>query len=73
MMLAGEDRIVSTEAALALAASAGSTVEVRRYEALYHELFLEPERDQVIADIAAWIADACGDPARAPQFVPGII
>ena len=28
---------------------------LKAYPGLYHEVFLEPERDQVIADIVAWL------------------
>ncbi len=55
LITAGQDRIVSTEEALRFAAAAGPIVQIRRYDALFHELFLEPERDQVIDDIAAWL------------------
>ena len=55
LLVAGQDRIVSSEATLAFAQAAGSTAEVRRYPALYHELFLEPEREQVVSDIADWL------------------
>jgi lysophospholipase len=58
LVVAGQDRIVSTDAALAFAQQAGNIVTVRRYETLYHEVFLEPERDQVITDIASWLANA---------------
>jgi alpha-beta hydrolase superfamily lysophospholipase len=57
MVVAGQDRIVSTDTALAFAQQAGNIVTVRRYQTLYHEMFLEPERDQVIADIATWLAN----------------
>jgi alpha-beta hydrolase superfamily lysophospholipase len=76
LQVAGDDRIVDTEAALAFAAAAGGPVKVLRYESLYHELFLEPERQQVIADIGAWVlaSDAAAtDLARASKLVPGII
>jgi lysophospholipase len=55
ILVAGQDRIVSTEASLAFAQASGSTAEVRRYESLYHELFLEPEREQVVHDVANWL------------------
>jgi len=57
LLVAGQDRIVSTETSLAFAQAAGSIVQVRRYEALYHEMFLEPEREQVISDIASWLSN----------------
>ena len=55
MLVAGQDRLVSTEASLAFAQAAGKVVELRRYADLYHELFLEPERQQVIGDIGDWL------------------
>ena len=55
LVVAGQDRIVSTEASLAFARAAGSTAEVRLYQELYHELFLEPEREQVVSDVADWL------------------
>jgi alpha-beta hydrolase superfamily lysophospholipase len=55
LLLAGQDRIVANEANAALAAAAGAMVELRTYDELFHELFLEPEADAVIADVAAWL------------------
>jgi alpha-beta hydrolase superfamily lysophospholipase len=62
MQVVGQDRIVSTEVSLAFAAES-KAIEVRRYEGLYHELFLEPERDRVIADLRDWVV-ARARPAR---------
>jgi len=56
MQIAGQDRIVSNEVDLAFAREAGSIVEVKVYDNLFHELFLEPERDDVIADLVRWMA-----------------
>jgi lysophospholipase len=55
MLLAGDDRIVANEANLAFAKRAAPAVEVRSYDGLYHELYLEPEAERVIADIGAWL------------------
>jgi alpha-beta hydrolase superfamily lysophospholipase len=55
LLLAGQDRIVANEASQAFARAAGSTVEVRTYASLYHEVFLEPEASIVVADVAAWL------------------
>jgi lysophospholipase len=57
LLLAGEDRIVSNETTQAFARSAGDMVTSRTYDALFHELFLEPEADMVLADIAYWLND----------------
>jgi alpha-beta hydrolase superfamily lysophospholipase len=42
--------------ALAFAQAAGPLVTVKQYENLFHEMFLEPERDVLIADIVRWVA-----------------
>jgi len=57
MQLAGADRVVSNDAARRFADSAGPAVELRVYDNLFHEMFLEPERDAVIAELIRWIAD----------------
>ncbi|MGD0838629.1 MAG: lysophospholipase [Polyangia bacterium] len=54
MLLAGQDKIVANEASLAFAWAAGA-VSIRTYDLLFHELFLEPEANQVIDDIATWL------------------
>jgi alpha-beta hydrolase superfamily lysophospholipase len=56
ILTAGGDRIVANEATLAFAREAGSVVEVRAYPDLFHEMFLEPEAEMVLADIATWLA-----------------
>lgn len=55
LLLAGEDRIVANEANQAFADVAGRIVEVRGYQHLFHEVFLEPEAPVVVADIATWL------------------
>jgi lysophospholipase len=56
LLIAGGDRIVANEATLAFAREAASVVEVRAYPDLFHEMFLEPEAEMVLADIATWLA-----------------
>jgi lysophospholipase len=55
LVAAGADRLVATDAALAFARAVGPRIEVKSYPGLYHEVFLEPERDLVIADIISWL------------------
>jgi alpha-beta hydrolase superfamily lysophospholipase len=55
MPVAGSDRLVDHEAAVAFARDAGPIVELKVYADLFHELYLEPERDLVIADILAFL------------------
>jgi alpha-beta hydrolase superfamily lysophospholipase len=33
---------------------------LKLYDGLYHDLFGEPEREQVLADLVAWIATRLG-------------
>lgn len=56
LLTAGEDRIVSTRAQDDFAAAApAQLLEHCRYPELYHEMFMEPERDRVIADVVSWV------------------
>jgi alpha-beta hydrolase superfamily lysophospholipase len=50
------DALVSPESSRALYERAASTDRtLKLYEGLYHEILNEPERDEVIADILAWL------------------
>ncbi len=56
LLLAGQDRLVDTRRALAFGRSLrASDVTVRLYPDLYHELFLETEREIVFQDVRAWL------------------
>ena len=51
-----EDRLVPLEGSRRLVGSVGSSdVELKVYPGLYHEVFNEPERDQVLGDVVSWI------------------
>ena len=54
ILLAGQDRLVSNEATLQFARTAGPMAELKVYDNLFHEMFLEPERDEVIRDLLRW-------------------
>ena len=60
LLAAGDDRLVSTDVSLAFASAVGPTVEARTYPGLFHEIFLEPERDAVVTDIATWLTRRFG-------------
>ncbi len=52
----GQDRICSPAGSRALYANAGCTDRVfHLYEGFYHEVFDEPRRDRVLADLTAWL------------------
>lgn len=56
LMWAGADRCVDPAGSAAMAATApGSVVEARPFPGLAHEIFNEPERDQVLAHLTGWL------------------
>lgn len=51
-----EDRLIPVAGSRRLVECVGSTdVELKVYPGLYHEVFNEPEREQVLDDVVAWI------------------
>lgn len=54
--LADEDRIVSTPAADAFARTLLGDVTVKHYPGMYHNIFHEPDRARVFADLEPWLA-----------------
>ncbi|MBX9638919.1 MAG: lysophospholipase, partial [Mycobacteriaceae bacterium] len=51
-----EDRLTPVEGSRRLVECVGSAdVELKVYPGLYHEVFNEPERSQVLDDVVAWI------------------
>ena len=56
ILQAGADEICDPETAEAFSKQAkDSLVQFRRYEGLYHELFNEPQRLQILSDLWAWL------------------
>lgn len=51
-----QDRLISVAGSRRLVDCVGSTdVELKVYPGLYHEVFNEPEREQVLDDVVSWI------------------
>ena len=51
-----DDRLIPVAGSHRLVECVGSTdVELKVYPGLYHEVFNEPERDQVLGDVVGWI------------------
>jgi alpha-beta hydrolase superfamily lysophospholipase len=51
-----QDRLISVAGSRRLVECVGSTdVELKVYPGLYHEVFNEPEREQVLDDVVSWI------------------
>jgi alpha-beta hydrolase superfamily lysophospholipase len=55
-LLAGEDRIADAELARAFADGLKAPVEVRWYPEMYHELLHDPQSEQVVGDVLAYLA-----------------
>ena len=56
LLWAGADRCVAPRGSAAFAEAAPAhVVQSQEYPALYHEIFNEPERDQVLARLASWL------------------
>jgi acylglycerol lipase len=55
MALAGDDRLVLSEAAQTFARNAGSIVETKVYDQAFHELFLEPDWERIADECASWL------------------
>jgi alpha-beta hydrolase superfamily lysophospholipase len=60
MLIAGDDRLVDAAISVAFARAAGAGVELRVYAELFHELYLEPERELVISDLIGWLQGRFG-------------
>ncbi len=58
LLWAGSDRCVAPEGSAEFAAAAPADVlRAHCFEPLFHEIFNEPEKDQVFARLEAWLAD----------------
>lgn len=56
LLYAGTDRLVRAAGSAAFAAAApANAVQAQCFPALFHEVFNEPERDQVLAALQAWL------------------
>lgn len=55
MMVGTEDRICNHEAALTFARQWGGAQTPAVYDGWYHELFNEPERETLLAELVAWL------------------
>jgi alpha-beta hydrolase superfamily lysophospholipase len=64
LLWAGADRCVAPAGSAAFAAKAPRAVlTAREFPGLYHELFNEPERDEVLGQLTRWLAQLAADPA----------
>lgn len=60
-----DDRIIDTESSRIVRETAASHDNTLKfYEGLYHEIFNEPEREEVFADMARWLEERYGTAAH---------
>ncbi|MFD4295369.1 alpha/beta hydrolase [Rhodococcus sp. NPDC058505] len=65
LMHGEQDGLVNVNGSRMIASTAGSTdLTYREYPGLYHEVFNEPEREQVLGDVVEWLAAHLTDPTR---------
>ena len=50
-----KDGIVDSQSSMAMARNWNTPAEIICYPGLYHEIFNEPEKDQVLADLVKWL------------------
>jgi alpha-beta hydrolase superfamily lysophospholipase len=68
LLYAGADRLVVPAGSAAFAAAApASIVTARPFGSLFHEIFNEPEQDEVLAVLATWLDTLIPLPTRNPR------
>jgi alpha-beta hydrolase superfamily lysophospholipase len=69
LLYAGADRLVLPSGSAAFAAAAPKeVVTAREFPALFHEIFNEPERDEVLSVLVGWLDTlAVSPPTRSPR------
>ncbi|MCI4428575.1 MAG: lysophospholipase [Burkholderiales bacterium] len=55
LLYAGSDRCVAPAGSAAFAAAAPANLTAREFPSLFHEIFNEPERDEVFAALQSWL------------------
>jgi acylglycerol lipase len=72
LLTAGEDRVVANAPLDALAAAAPRFVQARRHEGLFHELLLEPEWPEVLADVTGFLTSILTRDERSKAASPAV-
>ena len=68
LLYAGADRLVVPAGSAAFAAAAPAVVVTARpFETLFHEIFNEPEQDEVLGVLTAWLDTLTSLPTRNPR------
>ena len=67
LVYAGSDRcVVPAGSAAFAAATPQGVVTAHPFASLFHEIFNEPEQDEVLAIVAAWLDTLATPPPRSP-------
>ena len=68
LLYAGADRLVAPAGSAAFAAAApAGVVTAHAFAPLFHEIFNEPERAEVLSVLAGWLDTLPLSPFRSPQ------
>ena len=68
LLYAGSDRLVVAAGSAAFAAAApAAVVTARPFASLFHEIFNEPEQDEVLGVLTAWLDTLNLSPTRSPR------
>jgi alpha-beta hydrolase superfamily lysophospholipase len=59
LMYAGQDRLVSPQGSQNFARQAPSSVQTQAFEAMYHEIFNDPDKQQVFDCLRTWLLARC--------------
>jgi len=58
IMHGGDDKLADPEGSRLIYQGVSSTDKTLKiYDGLYHEIFNEPEQEQVLAEVAGWLAE----------------
>jgi alpha-beta hydrolase superfamily lysophospholipase len=68
MPVPADDRLVDSAASIEFARAAGPIVELHVYDQLFHEVYLEPERERVIGDVVHWLEGRFGGTAARDPY-----
>jgi alpha-beta hydrolase superfamily lysophospholipase len=72
LILHGTDDQISPLAGSVMVHEAVSSPDktLRQYPGLYHEVFNEPERDQILTDLISWLNDRSYPPSTGAAGLP---
>ena len=61
MMIGGCDQVCSPDVARSFVKNYGGAADIKEYHQCYHELFNEPEKYEIMADLHTWLTEQWQD------------